>query len=461
MEWLFLFLNFAIYGAIFLFDALLALAFAAGTLKVAVNPVVGARIAAATLLIEIFFIQAPQIPLGLQISTTDITCILLVMSILVRFIVRKLPLSNRHYWIWILLGLAFAFSGGRGLLAFGSAAGTDLRPNFHFWAMGLYFASFTYTSDELVRLWRVFQHMAMGVIAIAMFRWIGNMLGIVSDRVFLVAGASTEFRAVGSSGALVLAVCTVCFLYDYARNHKPWSGVLSVLTLSMVIVLQHRSVWLSLLFMLIVLISFEWKKFQQHFFTIVVAIFIGIGGLAMAMSLGHLSELTEALTNSVAAATQTNRGTHIDRIEGWIALLDDWTRYSVLDIFTGRPYGAGYSRVVLGHLVDYSPHNFYVQLLLRIGLVGIALFLLFQFVLMISFFDKKASTEVREARFVLSAVMTGLLVYYISYQADFIAGAIYGGLMAMLIGQKLMRRHGAHAETPGNQVSVDRFYAKS
>jgi hypothetical protein len=50
---------------------------------------------------------------------------------------------------------------------------------------------------------------------------------------------------------------------------------------------------------------------------------------------------------------------------GWEALLSVWISSSPGTVLFGYPYGTSFRRVVDGVVAEYSPHNFYVQMLLR------------------------------------------------------------------------------------------------
>ncbi|MEU5547919.1 hypothetical protein AB0G85_37375 [Streptomyces sioyaensis] len=69
------------------------------------------------------------------------------------------------------------------------------------------------------------------------------------------------------------------------------------------------------------------------------------------------------------AASGQDDHTLVWRADGWLELLPQLR--TPLDWLIGLPFGTGYKRVMDGILVSLSPHNYFVQLLLRLGLIGV------------------------------------------------------------------------------------------
>jgi O-antigen ligase len=136
---------------------------------------------------------------------------------------------------------------------------------------------------------------------------------------------------------------------------------------------------------------------------------------------------------------------------GWQELLTDFARSAGPENWLlGKPYGSGYERIVLGRLQEFSPHNYYVQLLLRLGSVGLLLFLWVHVALrqrMRAGVMSGLSAPVLHTVFL--AVLTANLLFYIPYGAFYLQGAFYG----VMIGY-LATRSQPDAVTPGVQPAL-------
>ncbi|MFZ2014376.1 MAG: hypothetical protein WAV00_11180, partial [Nocardioides sp.] len=72
-----------------------------------------------------------------------------------------------------------------------------------------------------------------------------------------------------------------------------------------------------------------------------------------------------------------SRGTLIDRELAWHTLVSQQNRMGGTTILTGQPFGTGWARREPGGTVEiFAPHNYYVSLYLRIGLIGAVAFTL-------------------------------------------------------------------------------------
>jgi O-antigen ligase len=113
-------------------------------------------------------------------------------------------------------------------------------------------------------------------------------------------------------------------------------------------------------------------------------------------------------------------------------------------VLLGQPFGAGYERINgAGVLESWAPHNWYVLLYLRIGLIALALLLF----LLLGALVRAART--RDG--VATAMITALLVFGIAYSVSwFLAPWLALGLA---VG---MRAHSVtdHKPESGRRVSV-------
>jgi hypothetical protein len=432
MEWFFMGLRYVIISLPFIFAVVFALVGFWMLIATTSRVTAGAWVVGVAFLVETAFVVAPYIPMGIKVSTDDLAFALLASALFARVLFVGFPQWGTIYGMWLTIGAVFFISLGVGLAEFGTPAGVEARSNFYFWMAGLYFASFSYPPDVLKKLWRITQWCAWLVAAIVVYRWVGLKFGFVSARLVEFAGASSEFRVVGSNPAFFLAVTGAAYFALWLRDSKRTALLAAVLMLGLVLVLQHRSVWVAALGALGVLAWHARAAVSAKAFPFIGMAVVALGLAATFIALDPSSRLTETLTQSAVSVTES-RGTHIDRLVGWQELLADFAQSEPHNWLLGKPYGSGYERYVLGRLQEFSPHNFYLQLLLRLGAAGLLLFLWVHFVLRHRIrVGMSAGLVDPMLQSVFLAVMAASLLYYIPYQGFYLQGAFYGVLMGYL-----------------------------
>ena len=396
------------------------------------RPTVGAWVAGSAMLLSTLFVAAPAVPLGINVSTDDLAFVLLFCAAVIRLPVLAVAARNSTlFWLWVAFGGVVLLSLAIGLLTFGSSAGVEVRDNFYFWAAGLYFASFTYSEDQLHRLWRVVQYFAWMMVLIVVYRWVGVKLGFVSESLVLKAGASSEFRVVGSSVTFFLAAVGVVHFAMWLKRSTSRDLLAALCLLGFVLVLQHRSVWVSVLGALVVVMWHLRTEVSRKVFPLIVIGLTTLSMVAIMVVLNPDSRLAETILKSAVSVTQA-QGTHVDRLLGWEALLNDFVATaSPHQWLVGKPYGSGFARWVMGHLKEYAPHNFYVVLLLRVGIVGILLLMTVHLWLRRRVALKTAEESDGVVRAALLGLLAAFLLYYIPYQGVPFQGALYGVLIAV------------------------------
>jgi hypothetical protein len=127
---------------------------------------------------------------------------------------------------------------------------------------------------------------------------------------------------------------------------------------------------------------------------------------------------------SLAEATSRNSTLHW-RLLGWTDLLH--SERSVAGLALGFPFGTGYRRIIQGTVVTASPHSFYVGTVLRLGVIGlVALGFVYWNVWK---YRRQAAAALGISPLTVVLLLVGLLVFSITYQPGFFAGAVVAGLM--------------------------------
>jgi O-antigen ligase len=273
------------------------------------------------------------------------------------------------------------------------------------------------------------------VLGITIFRYVGLKVGFVPTGLVYYAGASNEFRVIGSGPALFMAMVGLALAAWWMRERPArWAGLLALILLGAAFVLQHRSVWLSMAAGILVLAVLDLRGVERRLPALVLlTLSLGLAA-SFLLAFGQLDRLTQTMTDSVANLGN-DRGTHLDRLHGWYELLKDWVGYSPREWLLGRSYGAGYARYVFGRLEEFSPHNLYVQTLLRIGLVGLSALIAAYLVALVGLRRLRAAAGADPlSANILIALLIGSLVYFVAYQADYTHGAVIGLALALIAG---------------------------
>lgn len=432
MEWLFMGLRYAIVSLPFVFAILFAVVGFWMVVATASRPAAGAWVVGGAFLVETILGVAPGIPLGFRLTTNDMAFMLLAGALVMRSLFFGMPRRPAVYGVWLAFGAVLFISFGMGLSSHGSAAGVEVRPNFYFWMAGLYFASFHYPPHVLGQLWRITQWCAWLVAAIAVYRWLGPKVGIAVPRLEHFSGANSEFRVIGSNPTFFLALAGVAYFSLWLSYSRRLAFFAAFVMLGFVLVLQHRSVWVATLASL-ALAAWHQREFLRGKLLPVVAMCVVMTGLlATFIAFDPSNRLVQTVGNAASAVTEAE-GTHIDRLHGWKELLRDFSSEGLKTWALGYTYGSGYERWVDGRFVDYAPHNFYVQLLLRVGALGLLLFLWAHLSLRRSVLALDATDPAAAAmRAVFLAVLAANLLYFIPYQGFYLQGAFYGVLMGYL-----------------------------
>jgi len=341
----------------------------------------GLYIVLATYFMEIVYTEFTGFFVGIYLYPGDVIFSFMAAVAIARLLfARNVPDRN---WAWLAFGAVIFLSFALGMSKFGRAAGTDFRTYFYLWACALYFLSFPLeiaNKRSILKAWFVCTGF---LLVLTVFRWIAEYFGLPIADSWRGTGAAAEIRVIPSHATLFLANSMVILLYFVtARIVKGW-GWLAVFTLlAVVLFLQHRSVWIATVLGVVALFAaFPGKvrsKLAQS--ALLGTVLVGVPALAV-IGYGKLDSLLYSVQKSAVTALD-DRGTAGGRIYGWNQLLQ---RMEPGDYVIGQPFGSGYDRYEFAGVrwkATWDPHNFYVQTLIRAGVVGLLLLLAVYFVTM-------------------------------------------------------------------------------
>jgi hypothetical protein len=255
-------------------------------------------------------------------------------------------------------------------------------------------------------------------------------MGVI--RLLLVSDSALGFgeirTAMGiSTNAIIILIAwmimAVATIYNLSFRNNTGKFLLLFFTF-MLVLLQERTIWVILAVYLLYLAKNHKKSFFRRFVSIGTLLLL-IGGLLYVFDLFHFRSLTHSISHAFVTMFDQS-GTLSWRLEGWILLLKNlpWKNY-----FLGLPFGSGYERIINGNLVLFNPHNYYVTHILRIGVIGMLMYLIsLILVLKKSVINKQeASTKFYKSinEIIILSIIANLLGS-ITYSLSPLGGALWG-----------------------------------
>jgi len=339
-------------------------------LSLRTRPLAAATMVMAAYLFDSFLVNVPAIPLGLMLYPADIVFGLLFVAAAFRY-ATGMAKPRAVQWISIGLFMLFAIGLVRGFASFGiKQAGNESREWFDFLAGILYFSSFRYTPRMRKKLTSRWLTASMVLVGIAVFRWVATLagLGIVAQWQGLLGEG--ELRVLNASNAYFLAMAFFASVFLNMGNTGPqWQRKAFYLFGPVLLLLQHRTVWVVLLLGLIWM-GLKDARFRGMAIGAIAGMAV-VGIVLTAILFGHKSEIAASSLRESAG----NSDSFVWRVEGWYQLLFNNPSRNPFNDTIGQPFGTGFERMVLGERVEVAPHNYYISAFLRLGIIGLLLLL--------------------------------------------------------------------------------------
>lgn len=339
---------------------------------------------------------------------------------LVAFAAAMIRMRRPRGLQWPLIGVAVMVLGATavGVHEFGGGAPLGFREELYFIIPAL-FAS-TLKRHEVTGMLRGFWRFGLWMAVLGAVRWFLLALGVNIG----LAPTSNGFeiaRVINAGATLTVgaaaAMGTWRWLHD--RSTRWYMPIVIVGMLVVVLFAQNRSVWVATAVMLLI-------------------VFVGASGriwlrTGAALALGSLIVLVEIFgpgdTGTVGGSltyAATNHGTWAWRLQRWH---DVWSTHAARGpgaIIFGSGYGHAWVSGAVG-VWQVSPHNGYIQIAVRIGLVG-AILLFGTYAAVVTRLGRTQDASSR----VLWVLTIGVLVYFIPYWYDLWSGLLLGASVASL-----------------------------
>jgi hypothetical protein len=294
---------------------------------------------------------------GLTIYPTDLLIAVFALAAIVKL--RDVAYARAGPLWCLVVGLStLSFSILVGIQRFGLGATlNEARPLLSIIAASAWIWAQSADIGFSPRIHRFLVGTAIGLILVAIWHISVRGLG-TATRLFVVNGQYFTSRPLVSTQACFLALIGLYLLLARRAQGLAW------LCLLFVLLVQHRSVWVATLAALFVMMMRSTPKIRGN---VVAGVLLAVLSVGFLLAYGAFPGISADLAGSVQSTA-----TFADRTISWTTLLHESRQHGISSIAFGQPTGSGWDRInAQGLLISYSPHNWYVTLYLRIGLLGV------------------------------------------------------------------------------------------
>jgi hypothetical protein len=355
-----------------------------------------------------------------RVGPPDLVVVVLLAAAAARLLrARRLTVPQR--FILVMLALIFwSIARGAGAYAMPTAV-AEGRKFLQVISALLYFSTVEFRRDLFDRFGKLWLLAASALGAITIARWIGNAAGLRSG---FFESSATNARVLGASMTLVLAQAALISFPLLLRRDRLLYRLLAPAFLVFVVVLQHRTVWIATIAGTVYLLWRE-RALAKRALGALTAALVLFG--ALSLTLLNTDEQDD-VTGQLADSAQST-GTLEWRYQGWTALLSDSGPRNTEEVLTGMPFGTGWARALSAqNVVDVSPHNFYLETFLRIGLLGLAALLATYYLALKATrrFPEHRSQDGLLSPSILHVAVAMQMIYSITYSPDFAQAMLLG-----------------------------------
>lgn len=239
---------------------------------------------------------------------------------------------------------------------------------------------------------------------------------------FVTASGELTDRRVLSSGQSLMIFFSFLACVSLFREYKQKTLFVTsgVVFITVLILSQQRTVWSVAIVAIFIAFLLDRKRSVGEY----LIVFFGSLLCIFVLALGPANSLLSTITLAVSD-TRTFDG----RIEGWLALIADSYHVGPGAIFFGQPFGTGWTRIQQGRLVSFSPHNWYVSVFMRTGVLGLIAYLVG--ILWLTFAQIKRRTSLLFLLFTISTA-----VYSWTYNVNWFCAIFLGAAIVIVSNSK-------------------------
>lgn len=372
--------------------------------------------------INMWMIEEPSFNMGLHIYLYDPLFVLILCSALYRVFARlQIVYTNL---VWLVFGIIIFTNLYVGLKIYGTPAGVSFRSDFYYWVGALYFMSFQYTQESLEKALKNWYRLALVLLAIMYFRFVAEFLHLPIAQTWILSdnNMGLKFRVTHSTFAYLLSVTALMTFARYVvpNDVKP-NKIIFVLFLVAILVVQHRSVWAATLAGIAVVAFLPGVKNGKVFGNLLVVGFLGVIVLIPVLLAGAADVFLDSISEAADRATRLNTGTFGARRMGWEYFLENFEKLPLSYQLSGEPFGGS----LIG--LKMALHNYYLQIIKDVGIVGLFCVLwLYGTTMLLLFVNliRDANNRLYYAMFFM--LLAGQLTFYIPYSNQAQHGILLG-----------------------------------
>lgn len=345
--------------------------------------------------------------------------------------IRTLINGNINYinLPWIALAALMFFGALRGIDNYGiNASIVSFRQDFYFIVMALYVQTITFKPSDIDDFSIILIIAAGFLVVYAVVCWIDPSFAIRdSDEAspFFLSDSYLGWRVLSASSALLIAQAgLIGFVLWLRSNRINMLQLTAVPLLLMVVMLYHRSVWISSAAAIAVLVVRQRTLIHRvalpaAAMALIVVAIVGLGG----------DMVTSAVQSAVTEPFRDN-STWGWRINNWRNMIPETFAAGPITTLLGWGYGASFQDMVTGRILA-NPHNAYVAFFLNIGLLGLISLLVCLFMPFFRLWRGEFPASDTFDRLTAIALLSLLIAYYIPYSISVDHGIILGVLTSL------------------------------
>lgn len=227
--------------------------------------------------------------------------------------------------------------------------------------------------------------------------------------------AGSTMRVLKQEQALIVAIIACYRIYsDLSGENRRYISLQGFLLILVVILLQHRSVWIafitgiiyiSIKCNLVSIKNIDHKSISISFLLQLIMFFICCPIFLFMFKDSHLLIQLQA---GISGINAQDGSTLNYREQLWTAHLSG---LSFLEWIIGKPFGSGYLVHLTNYVREITPHSAYIQTIIRCGILGVVAIVLFILVIMVKCIKYKKNWG--------AAVCLMLLVFWYPYSYNF------------------------------------------
>jgi hypothetical protein len=393
---------------------------------------VAAALVLGSVVVQAFFVDrvpALILPGEVRVYVTDVV-VSLVVGVAVLRLMRTRRFDRYQRWL-LLLGVLLLVSLVRGVAAVGMQQSVnELRHYLFFAGVAVYFATFRPAVGLYDRIGRIWLAVSIPMIVLVSVRWLAVFAGIDLGVPAEKFGADAAIRVIDGPFTFFLASAFVLTIPAWLRGgQERWIRRISVLLLLFVLVLNRRTVWLAI----VVGVAIVMLRDRQLGRRALLLVTLGAAMTVVAFVwLGGLQEGGDPVV-------QSGSGNLSWRFQGWSELVGAWSRSST-NWAIGQPLGSGFTRQIEGIEVVSHPHNFYIELLIRAGAVGLVALIALTVGLLRALWRSPARDAGLLGPGVLPALLAMQIIWFLTWAPGSEQGIVTGLAAAVAAAQASRRK---------------------